>query len=422
MKKTSIMIIILVIPMVMITGMSVAQDTIRMSVFFAYGKSEITHETALRLDSLSNRLFGKPVEFIRITGNTDFHGSHEYNQSLSEARAKSVYDYLAGKGITTERVEILAQGKTAPLANGTDDVSRSFNRRTDIEIGLEKIKAEPLAITKKCRCPKTSTSDQLPENEPAKDKGIRLVIPDEAFLPYKNDNLNIVPNALTDMDKLSKAGFTTMTTTGDVLASAGIFSLKVTTHEGYTLPVSFTLNKPVEVWIPVTKCACVPNNVVLWDPVEDSAQNISWAKSRDSVRLVWEGRRLFYVFNVSSLATINLDCPQKTKPARIAFRHFRPNSLRLVYPRARAIIVGKETEPGIITVGLLNTTESPKVYAVAEDDGPKAYNINGKRLSTYKTNPINGKIILKRRDFGKVSPLKLKKVNKSEVIYGFVEP
>jgi len=92
-----------------------AQDTIRSSVFFGYNKQEIGRNEQSRLDSLLNALGDCPVRYIRITGNTDASGSAEYNQRLSAERAREVYDYLASKGMKSEQLEILSQGKSLPL-------------------------------------------------------------------------------------------------------------------------------------------------------------------------------------------------------------------------------------------------------------------------------------------------------------------
>jgi hypothetical protein len=55
-----------------------------------------------------------PLSF-RVEGHTDSVGSAEHNQSLSEARANSVYGYLVQKGIDPKRLAAKGFGSTRPL-------------------------------------------------------------------------------------------------------------------------------------------------------------------------------------------------------------------------------------------------------------------------------------------------------------------
>ena len=50
------------------------------------------------------------------------------NLRLSEQRARSVYDYLKGKGIAADRLEYEGKGSSEPL----DPNNREVNRRTEI--------------------------------------------------------------------------------------------------------------------------------------------------------------------------------------------------------------------------------------------------------------------------------------------------
>ena len=78
---------------------------------------------------------GKPA---RIEGHTDAIGSDAYNQKLSEARATSVRDWLAGHSIVPSSTPIKGFGKTMPIAPNTtpdgkdDPAGRQKNRRVDV--------------------------------------------------------------------------------------------------------------------------------------------------------------------------------------------------------------------------------------------------------------------------------------------------
>jgi outer membrane protein OmpA-like peptidoglycan-associated protein len=68
---------------------------------------------------------------VIIEGHTDDTGNEEHNLELSENRAKSVMNYLAGRGIPVKRLSFLGMGETTPLYPNTSDENRRRNRRVD---------------------------------------------------------------------------------------------------------------------------------------------------------------------------------------------------------------------------------------------------------------------------------------------------
>jgi len=76
---------------------------------------------------------------IEIDSYTDNRGTSEYNDLLSERRAKSVVTYLVNQGIATDRVVAKSFGKRHLLVNCGADVPCSehdhqLNRRTEVKI------------------------------------------------------------------------------------------------------------------------------------------------------------------------------------------------------------------------------------------------------------------------------------------------
>jgi len=73
-----------------------------------------------------------------IEGHTDAIGSDAYNMKLSEARAKTVRDWLAGHGFVPAATPVKAYGETRPVAPNTsadgkdDPLGRQKNRRVEI--------------------------------------------------------------------------------------------------------------------------------------------------------------------------------------------------------------------------------------------------------------------------------------------------
>lgn len=103
------------------------------NVFFDFDKTELKPESFVELDRLVSYLQHNSVR-IEIGGHTDDQGSEDYNDRLSENRAKSVYDYLIQKGIPADRLTYKGYGKRIPVADNSTDEGRAANRRTEFKI------------------------------------------------------------------------------------------------------------------------------------------------------------------------------------------------------------------------------------------------------------------------------------------------
>jgi outer membrane protein OmpA-like peptidoglycan-associated protein len=71
---------------------------------------------------------------VDVIGHTDSVGSANYNQQLSERRARSVAGYLASQQIMAERLLVAGQGEFQPIASNSTPEGRSRNRRVEIQI------------------------------------------------------------------------------------------------------------------------------------------------------------------------------------------------------------------------------------------------------------------------------------------------
>jgi outer membrane protein OmpA-like peptidoglycan-associated protein len=79
------------------------------------------------------------VVTVQISGYTDGLGSVEYNNKLSDRRARACADYLIKKGIDKNRIRFVSFGACCPvemeLINGRDNPDgRSLNRRALINV------------------------------------------------------------------------------------------------------------------------------------------------------------------------------------------------------------------------------------------------------------------------------------------------
>lgn len=78
---------------------------------------------------------------ILFAGHTDSSGSNEYNQALSERRAKSVAEYAAFTGVDATRMTIIGFGEEQPISSNDTVQGRTENRRVEVAIWAnEKLK------------------------------------------------------------------------------------------------------------------------------------------------------------------------------------------------------------------------------------------------------------------------------------------
>jgi len=73
-----------------------------------------------------------PNAKILVRGFTDSTGSAASNQTLSEQRAASMVDWLAGGGLTKSRMEASGYGSTKPAAEENSEFGSALNRRIEI--------------------------------------------------------------------------------------------------------------------------------------------------------------------------------------------------------------------------------------------------------------------------------------------------
>ena len=84
-------------------------------VLFGFNKADLTPAGQQKLDEIAQNAQGANVEKVVLIGHADRIGSEEYNQQLSEERAQAVADYLAQKGVSKDRLQVEAKGKSEPI-------------------------------------------------------------------------------------------------------------------------------------------------------------------------------------------------------------------------------------------------------------------------------------------------------------------
>ena len=97
-----------------------------------------------------------PEMIIRLESHTDPVGSHNYNDRLSEERAKSTYEYLIANGVPKSQIlSYKGYGKHKPINDCTEkedcsDEELELNRRTEFPIvQISNNQPNPLMAKKK---------------------------------------------------------------------------------------------------------------------------------------------------------------------------------------------------------------------------------------------------------------------------------
>ena len=104
-------------------------------ILFATNSSTVSAASKSALRNLATSLNANPDTDIKIVGHTDSTGKVYYNQTLSEKRAKSVYDYLMeDQGISSTRMTFEGKGIHEPVADNATPEGRAKNRRVEILI------------------------------------------------------------------------------------------------------------------------------------------------------------------------------------------------------------------------------------------------------------------------------------------------
>lgn len=97
-------------------------------VYFDFDQYDIRGDATPLLDAQGAWLRRYPAVSLRIEGNADELGTREYNLALGARRANAVRDYLAGRGVTGDRISTVSFGKEQPIDTGVSDEAHARNR------------------------------------------------------------------------------------------------------------------------------------------------------------------------------------------------------------------------------------------------------------------------------------------------------
>lgn len=120
-----------------------AQEVLTTVVYFDLDSDQLSSETQDRLRTKAAIMRANPSIEMRVEGHADERGSTEYNIALGQRRAESVRAFLAGYGITDNRLSTISYGKERPAMEGSNETAWARNRRAEFVLTSGEITAVP---------------------------------------------------------------------------------------------------------------------------------------------------------------------------------------------------------------------------------------------------------------------------------------
>ena len=99
------------------------------SILFETDSYSVDDQDRAILDAQAAWLQRNSTVRVTIEGHADERGTREYNWALGDRRANAAKNYLAGRGISPARMNVISWGKERPAANGSDEGAWAQNRR-----------------------------------------------------------------------------------------------------------------------------------------------------------------------------------------------------------------------------------------------------------------------------------------------------
>ncbi|MGB0806479.1 MAG: OmpA family protein [Salibacteraceae bacterium] len=104
------------------------------NIQFASGEDRLLPRSYKELELVLEYLNENQSKKIEIIGHTDNVGSTNFNQKLSEKRARSVYDYFIANYIDKSRISYSGKGESNPIASNNDSLGKKKNRRVELKL------------------------------------------------------------------------------------------------------------------------------------------------------------------------------------------------------------------------------------------------------------------------------------------------
>jgi OOP family OmpA-OmpF porin len=122
-----------------------------LDIQYEINRDVIQREEQEKLGVLETFMKKYPDTTAVVEGHTDEVGTSADNMRLSQRRAESVVNYLAGRGIARSRLQAVGYGETRPIADNSTEIGKRLNRRINAVVAcatdLEGLTAIPARTT-----------------------------------------------------------------------------------------------------------------------------------------------------------------------------------------------------------------------------------------------------------------------------------
>ena len=103
-------------------------------ITFGFNSAAVKPQFLSHIGDLARTLNRYPNLAIAVVGHADAIGSDDYNQALSERRARSVGAVLMDDGVPYGRIVASGRGEWEPIATNATQWGRARNRRVEIHL------------------------------------------------------------------------------------------------------------------------------------------------------------------------------------------------------------------------------------------------------------------------------------------------
>jgi outer membrane protein OmpA-like peptidoglycan-associated protein len=104
------------------------------ATFFDFNRAVIKRQFLPYIRQAAQVLVNSPDIKVALIGHTDAIGTEAFNYDLGLRRALAVQNELIRQGVSSNRLGILSQGETAPIATNQTAAGRAKNRRVEIHV------------------------------------------------------------------------------------------------------------------------------------------------------------------------------------------------------------------------------------------------------------------------------------------------
>lgn len=118
----------------MVMPLEVGEGILLNNIIFETGSTNLKPESFSDIDRVIDLMRLVSTLKIEIQGYTDSSGKDAFNLALSKSRARSVVEYIRGKGLGESRVTYKGYGEADPVASNLTADGRARNRRVEFVI------------------------------------------------------------------------------------------------------------------------------------------------------------------------------------------------------------------------------------------------------------------------------------------------